>query len=183
MRKRILIDIDGTIADWDKQFINRMTEEHPHVKLLPYGTRTNKTKQQEREIYNLPETQEILAEKGFYRTLQLYPHAKNTLNQLIKDGNEVFICSMPSKSNPHSGSEKLLWVAEQLGEEWVQRTTLTFRKDLMDGDYLIDDHIQPATGRTSWKQILYTQSYNKHLHHLRRLNRWDYETVLKAINS
>lgn len=183
MSKRILIDIDGTIADWEQKFIDRMTQKYPHIELLHHGTRTVADREKEKYIRSQPETQEVLASEGFYRTLEWLDNAKEAILKLEEAGHDVYFCSMPSKINPTSASEKLLWIEEGLGEEWVNKVILTYRKDLVDGDFLIDDHVQPKTNLTRWEQILYTQSYNAHIPHTLRFRDWNnYEELLDIIS-
>lgn len=183
MTKRILIDIDGTVADWERQFITLMQEHSPHIELFPHGTRTVADREREQEIRSYPETQTVLAMPDFYRTLKWYEGAKEAILRLDSDGYDVFFCSMPSRINKTSASEKIQWVEEGLGSSWIDKVVLTYRKDVVGADILIDDHVQPRTDTTEWQQILYLQSYNKHIPGITRFNNWeDYDMLLETIN-
>lgn len=57
---------------------------------------------------------------------------------------KMFILTSPSLKNPHSYSEKRLWVEHHLGFEAVNNLIITPNKGLNRGDYLIDDN---ATGK------------------------------------
>lgn len=181
MSKRVLIDIDGTVADWEQKFIDLMTEQHPHIQLLPHGTRTVADREREQEIRSHLETQQVLSSPGFYSTLSWYEGAKEAILKLEEEGHDVYFCSMPSRINPTSASEKLSWVSESLGDRWVDRVILTYRKDLVDADILIDDHLQPKSDRTRWEQVLYSQSYNQHLPHPLRFKNWNNYNELSEI--
>ncbi len=53
---------------------------------------------------------------------------------------EPFILTAPSLRNPHSYTEKRLWVEKHLGYEVVHRLIITAHKGLNRGHFLIDDH-------------------------------------------
>jgi len=52
---------------------------------------------------------------------------------------EVFILSTAPWENPSAWADKLVWVKKHLGEVAKKRLILTHRKDLNQGDFLIDD--------------------------------------------
>lgn len=52
---------------------------------------------------------------------------------------ELFILSTSPWNNPSAWSDKLQWVQKYLGEPAYKRLILSHHKELMSGDYLIDD--------------------------------------------
>jgi len=76
---------------------------------------------------------------GFYYNLEPMPDAIESVKKLAEVF-DAFILSTPSWSKPHSWSEKRLWVEKQFGELFFKKIILTHRKDLVIGDFLIDDH-------------------------------------------
>lgn len=52
---------------------------------------------------------------------------------------DCYIVSTPVWSNPHCWMEKRLWVEKHLGLDAFKRLILTHNKDLVKGDYIIDD--------------------------------------------
>jgi 5'(3')-deoxyribonucleotidase len=52
---------------------------------------------------------------------------------------DVFILSTAPWENPSAWSDKLEWIKMHLGEKAYKRLILTHRKDLIRGDFLIDD--------------------------------------------
>ncbi|SFJ32370.1 5' nucleotidase, NT5C type [Olleya namhaensis] len=52
---------------------------------------------------------------------------------------ECYIVSTPVWSNPHCWMEKRLWVEKHLGLEANKRLILTHNKNLVKGDFIIDD--------------------------------------------
>lgn len=80
---------------------------------------------------------------------------------------DCYIVSTPVWSNPHCWMEKRLWVEKHLGLEANKRLILTHHKNLVKGDYIIDDtknhgvdksegkHIHFGTDRfIDWKNVL-----------------------------
>lgn len=74
---------------------------------------------------------------------------------------EVFIVTTPWAGNPYCVTEKINWVVQHLGVEWVRRMIVTYDKTLVRGDILIDDKPE-ITGAMvpTWKHILFHQGYN-----------------------
>ena len=52
---------------------------------------------------------------------------------------DCYIVSTPVWSNPHCWMEKRLWVEKHLGLEANKRLMLTHNKNLVKGDFIIDD--------------------------------------------
>ena len=122
-RKRIFIDMDGVLANWDKG-----------VKDLP------------EEIYNeyAFRHDEI---PGLFLSLEPIEDSVNSVLTLNKYF-ELFILSTASWGNSGSLSEKINWIKNLYGGDanspFYKRVVLTHRKDLLIGDYLIDD--RPVNG-------------------------------------
>lgn len=76
---------------------------------------------------------------GFYYNLEPMPDAIESVHKLAPFY-DMFILSTPSWSKPHSWNEKRLWIEKQFGELFFKKIILTHRKDLVIGDYLVDDH-------------------------------------------
>jgi 5'(3')-deoxyribonucleotidase len=76
---------------------------------------------------------------GFYYNLEPLPESIEAIKKLAEVF-DAFILSTPSWSKPHSWSEKRLWIEKQFGELFFKKIILTHRKDLVMGDFLIDDH-------------------------------------------
>lgn len=171
--KTILVDMDGVLAWWEKAFINEMRANVPHIPVMDFGTRTSEDKAFIHEVLTNPEAQSVLSKPGFYRNLLPVEGGKQALEEMLEAGFDVAICTAPSTKNLYCGTEKMEWVREHLGEEWLQRLIITRDKTRVKGDYLIDDK-ETVTGSQNpeWEHILYTQSYNRSVLDKRRLNQW-----------
>ncbi len=117
----ILIDIDDTIA----AFIG-----DGRLKLVPLTPM-----HQNYEEMHLP---------GFFRHLEPIEGAVESVKSLLAlNLFEIYICSVPLHSSPHSYSEKVEWIHQHL-PELSNRIIFTQDKSLINADYLVDDSL-------SWK--------------------------------
>ena len=75
---------------------------------------------------------------GFFALMDPMPGAVEAVKKLSQHY-EVFILSTAPWKNPSSWSDKRIWVEKYFGDIFFKRIILTHRKDLVLGDYLIDD--------------------------------------------
>lgn len=180
---RILVDMDGVIADWGGAWNNAMD--------LIGEAAANIPRHEQQMTFNLnegrtPEEKAIIAEvmvtEGFYRHLSPIGGAKTALRSMLKAGHDVRIVTSPWISNPTCASDKLNWVAKYYGTHWAQRVILTTDKTLVRGDYLIDDKPEvKGSEDPTWEHILFDQPYNKTVEGRKRIVNWeDWESVLNG---
>ena len=86
-----------------------------------------------------PEVNYPQAELGFFHKLRPLPAAIESVNRL-RELADVYILSAPSIYNAHSYTEKRLWIEDHFGFEFTDRLILSRYKNLLKGDYLIDDY-------------------------------------------
>ena len=75
---------------------------------------------------------------GFFALMDPMPGAIEAVKKLSQHY-EVFILSTAPWKNPSSWSDKRIWVEKFFGDIFFKRIILTHRKDLVMGNYLIDD--------------------------------------------
>ena len=75
---------------------------------------------------------------GFFALMDPMPGAIEAVKKLSQHY-EVFILSTAPWKNPSSWSDKRIWMEKFFGDIFFKRIILTHRKDLVMGDYLIDD--------------------------------------------
>ena len=75
---------------------------------------------------------------GVFSLMDPMPGAIDAINRLA-DKFDVFILTTAPWNNPSAWSDKLNWVKQHLGSKFEKRLIITHRKDLLNGDYLIDD--------------------------------------------
>ena len=130
MKKKIVyIDMDGVLVDFSKA-IDEWFEKHPHLK--------------ERYKNNPDHIQ------GLFRNPPPVEGAIEAVKKLHKSGKyELFIATSAPWGNPMSGMDKRFWIEDYFGDIFHKRMFVTHRKDLLMGDYLIDDRLKNGAGEFS----------------------------------
>jgi len=115
--KVIYVDLDGVVADFDKG-----KSDHLLGGVTPYIGRPDK----------LP---------GVYENLDPITDAIESMNKLLNDSRfDVYFLSTAPWDNPEAWMHKRLWVAKHFNEKLIRkRLILCHHKQLLIGDYLIDD--------------------------------------------
>lgn len=75
---------------------------------------------------------------GFFSMMNPMPGAIEAVRRLAKHY-DVYILSTAPWNNPSSWGDKRNWAVKYFGDTFFKRIILTHRKDLVEGDYLIDD--------------------------------------------
>jgi len=128
-KKIIYIDMDGVLVDFN-QALEDWFEKHPHLK--------------ERYKDNPDHIQ------GIFRNPKPIDGAIEAVKKLHESGKyELFIATSAPWGNPMSLSDKRFWIEDYFGEMFHKRLFTTHRKDLLVGDYLIDDRLKNGAGEFS----------------------------------
>ncbi len=169
----ILVDMDGVLADFDKEVLSRMEARYPHIPLL--GARQNcHVADDYPEHWAL--IRELSNEPGFFDSLPQVDNALEGWGRIIDLGYNPRICSSPINTNPNSRIEKLGWLqrhfAPYFGSIVAEQAIITRDKHLFDGVALIDDRPElRGADEASWRHIIFDQPYNRHVAGL-RLSGW-----------
>lgn len=126
--KRLLFDMDGVLVEFNSA-----------LKYIDEKTR----KQYEGRFEDIP---------GFFSLMEPMPGAIEAVKKL-SEHYEVFILSTAPWRNPSAWSDKRIWVEKHFGNIFYKRIILTHRKDLVMGDYLIDDRGYNGTSDFSGEWI------------------------------
>jgi 5'(3')-deoxyribonucleotidase len=115
MKKIIIyIDMDGVLCDFHGAFTSALKAK--------------------------PEQAYPQAEYGFFAKLALIKDAIASVNHLRQNPHyEVYILTAPSTFNPFSYAEKRAWIEQHFDMALVNNLIICGHKNLLQGDYLIDD--------------------------------------------
>lgn len=133
-RKLIFCDMDGVTADFDAG-VEKWARD--------IGISAEEFKK--RKMYRQP---------NFYLDLELMLGAKESI-QNLDSKYEIAFVSAPSWDNPHSFTEKRIWIEKYFGQWGKKRMDLSFRKGLYMGHYLIDDRTKYGAGDFIGEHIMY----------------------------
>lgn len=154
--KSIFIDMDGVLADFGKK-VNEIDLD---------DTISTHFKKSPDEI------------EGVFRDLEPLKNAVKSVIKLYESGKyDLFIATTAPWNNPSSFTDKRIWIEEHFGEIFKKKMFITHRKDLLIGDYLIDDRL--ANGAKNFKGELLSFGFDYENQSWNEYKNW--EDVLKKL--
>ena len=128
-KKIIYVDMDHTLCDFSASYLE-YKEDFPQVEYP----------------HSIP---------GFFTGLAPLPNAVEVFRWLKNHSDvDLYILTAPSVRNPHSYTEKRLWVEEHLGIDSAYKLIISPNKGLNIGHYLIDDYIEGKGQENFQGQVL-----------------------------
>lgn len=134
-KKRIFVDMDNVLVDFQSG-LNRMDE---FVK-QQFAAKSPGDKNRFDEI------------PGLFALMDPMPGAIEAVHAL-QEHYDLFILSTAPWKNPSAWSDKVTWVTTYLDDVFHKRMVITHRKDLCQGDYLIDDRGKNGTSEFAGEWI------------------------------
>lgn len=128
-KKILYVDMDGTIADFDK----RILEINPSIVTLSpdaphYDARSKKVVKVMKQNPRL------------FKDLEPIEDSIETVKRLWEYYDVLFL-STPCWFMPESFTDKMIWIHNHFGDNAENRLILSQRKELNLGDYLVDDRL------------------------------------------
>ena len=144
-KKRIYFDMDGVLVDFESG-LNKIDDS---IKEQYSG-----------RLDEIP---------GIFALMEPLPGAAEVVKLLARNY-DVFILTTSPWNNPTAASDKVEWVKKYLDDVFHKRLIITHRKDLLIGDYLIDDRAKNGASEFKGEWIKFgSQEYP------------DWESVLKYL--
>jgi len=129
MKKILHLDMDGVIADFNQEIIRLCPD-------LETGENYSDSLIREQKVESL-----CIANPQIFENLEPIEGAISSVNTLF-DFFDVYFLSTPMWNLPTSFSGKRIWLEKHFGEKIQKRLILTHRKDLVIGDFLVDDRLK-----------------------------------------
>jgi 5'-nucleotidase len=148
--KRILVDMDGVLADVYSRYFELYEEETGLKKTMD-------------EIIGLkegeafPEAFRWVKTPGFFRTLPVIPDSPRVL-KLLNETYEIIVVSMATEF-PESLTDKQLWLNEHFPFISWKQVIFCGNKSLVPADIMIDDHFKNLDNFKG-ETIIFTQPHN-----------------------
>ena len=168
----ILIDIDDTIEYLCKTWVDWLNiKYHSNVKYEDI------TEWDIRSFFPTLSKEEVfypIHQSWFWKLVKPMPGAIKYIKKLIEDGFQVYLCTSTDYRNVRPKYEFIIkryfpYIA------WEQ-VIITYKKQMINADILIDDGIHNLEGGTYFK-ILFTAPHNRKYdaekHDMVRANNWD----------
>ena len=169
----ILIDMDEVISDFEGGLRDIWEQKYPHTPLFKGGVRDTFYIGSGDDQGRSELVFKIIHSEGFFESLKPIQGAKEAIDEMHALGHYVFIVTSPGVSYPNAASEKYRWIEKHFGQYMLERLIITPAKQMVKGDFLIDDRPEFAyADYAEWEHVLYDRSYNKHIDGKRRLQ-WD----------
>jgi len=171
--------MDGVLADFEGAFLDRWRAAYPEHPFVPLHKRRTYHPEEEYAPELAQSVRQIYCTATFFRDLAPIPGGLEAVQDMVRSGMEVFLCTSPLRDYQHCVVEKYDWVVRHLGIEWSKRLVLTKDKTIIAGDVLIDDRPSlHGIATPAWEHVLYDQPYNRHVTSKRRLTWKNWREVL-----
>lgn len=154
----LLVDMDGVLADFDgplfRLFADRLDINSPEEQRHRFLTDHLPTAADRKAMRSVVES------PGWFRALPVMPLAKGAMDELERQGWDIWLCSKPLEASPTCMSEKHAWVAEHF-PQFSKKLILAPNKGMVNGAFLIDDAIKREwLNYATWTPVTFAHPWN-----------------------
>jgi len=173
----VLLDMDGTVVDWDSGFRKAWANRSTIDRTKSYAMEDCVPAEFKEEA------KQVMMSPGFFRHLPAFPNAIEEVRKMENAGFQIWFCTSPLLGNATCCQEKLEWIQEHFGEEYVKRVILCQDKTTVRGDILVDDKPNiMGLHHPTWQQCIFDAPYNQNRMDLPRMLQWnDWEHPLQKV--
>lgn len=183
--RTVLVDMDGTIADFDGTVTADLHAEHPDIELPERNSfyfENDFGPEHKDKIVN------IISRPGFFLRHGVITGAIEGWAGLIEAGYEPRICTAPLRKNRFSIPDKISWLEEHFvpvfGPGIIDRAIIDKYKWRHPALALIDDRDEiEDVNQASWEHIVFDQPYNHECKAQYRMLGWGDRGLFVALGS
>lgn len=164
MMKRILVDMDGVLADVYSRFFELHEEDTGQIKTMDeiIGLK---------EVEAFPGLARWVNTPGFFLTIPVMPDSQRVLG-LLNQKYEIVVVSMATEF-PVSLTDKQIWLHNHFHFISWKQSVFCGNKSLIKADIMIDDHLKNLDNFKG-ETIMFTQPHNMNISSSkhRRVDSW-----------
>ena len=135
----VWIDMDGVLVDFSKQ-VEIVLNRSPHLRAEYEG-----------RYDHIP---------GIFRTAPPIEGAIEAINKLAESGKyELYIATAAPWGNPMAAMDKRFWIEEHFGNLFKKKMVISHLKNMLIGDYLIDDRTANGAGEFNGELLRFGWAY------------------------
>lgn len=167
MKPLVLLDCDNVLADFTGLVLDKIHERtenrytHRHVVMYDILACLPESKDVKRNAWD------AVKSEGACRAIKPFLDAFEGVKQL-REIADIHVVTTPLEGSVHWIHERKAWLNEHFSFGH-QDITFTHRKDLIDGDFIIDDKPENVL---RFGGLLWDQPYNRNVRHPRRVANW-----------
>lgn len=182
--KRVLVDLDGVIFDFNRRVAEIVRQEFPHI-TVPRTLNQFFYFEDNFPEHVRPTIREITARRGFFASFKLIEGALSGWQRIFDAGLQPTVCSSPLKNNPTCREEKISAVERHFGRQAADQAIITRDKHLCDGIILIDDRGKlHGVNQAAWVHGVFDYPHNRDTQSDYRIRGWNdpklEDTLLRA---
>lgn len=150
--------MDGVLADFQKQL--------DEIKKQGWLVLNPKWKESPDTIPNM------------FKNLEPIEGSIKAIQKLQDSGKyDLYIATSSPWNNETAASDKVEWVKKYFGDKFKKKMFITHRKDMLMGDYLIDDRIKNGAGEFKGELLRFGYDYEND-----KINEYpDWDSILKKL--
>jgi len=143
-KKVLLIDMDGVLVDFESE-----VREHHNLLINLIG------------VDDIPDDEPDLI-PNIFKNPKPINGAIEAIKKLEESGKyEMVIITTAPWGNPQSSTHKREWIEKYFGNLFKKQMIVTHRKDLVFGDYLIDDRLANGSEKFRGELLRFGWSYEE----------------------